>query len=213
MPEQAVTFPSGDLRLEGYLSRPEAGAAPGGVVVCHPHPSYGGEMSNPVVTTICHAVAAAGLATLRFNFRGTRCSTGTHSGGRLEPDDVRAAIAFLMETTGLSSGRIGVAGYSFGAMMALIAAATDERVAALATVSPVFRMFPVENLGGLSKPLLIVSGEEDSYVPTRDLRDLADRAPNTIELHIIPDEDHFWWNALADVGRLTGDFFRRYLGT
>ena len=40
---RALTFASGDLTLEGSLHLPATTPAPG-VVVCHPHPQYGGDM-------------------------------------------------------------------------------------------------------------------------------------------------------------------------
>lgn len=211
MSEVAVTFPVGDLTLEGYLSRPEGAQAPAGVVVCHPHPSYGGDMNSHVVTTICRSAAAIGLATLRFNFRGTGRSSGVHSGGRLEPEDVRAAVDFLLDQAGLAPGKVGLAGYSFGSIMALLAGVPDDRVAALATISPPIGMRPIPDLATLAKPLLIVSGEDDSVAAAGDLRDLAARYPDRIELHLIEDEDHFWWNSVGEVGRLTSEYFGKYL--
>jgi alpha/beta superfamily hydrolase len=211
MVEEAVTIPFGDFTLEGYLGRPEGGPASGGVVVCHPHPSYGGDMNSHVVTTICRSAAAAGLAALRFNFRGTGRSGGVHSGGRLEHEDVQAAVDFLIDRAQLAPGTVGVAGYSFGSIMALVAGVPDDRVAALAAISPPIGMRPIPNLATLTKPLLIVSGENDSVAPADDLQDIGACYPDRIELHVIEDEDHFWWNSVGDVGRLTGEFFKKYL--
>ena len=41
----------------------------GGVVVCHPHPAYGGNRFNNVVEVLFAALPAAGFAALRFDFR------------------------------------------------------------------------------------------------------------------------------------------------
>src|SRR6185312_12617620 len=53
----------------------------GVAVVCHPQPEQGGTMHNKVVTMAERALRESGLDTLRFNFRGTGNSTGTHDGG------------------------------------------------------------------------------------------------------------------------------------
>jgi hypothetical protein len=119
IPERPVTIPvSGGLTLEGALSLPPG--APAGVVVCHPHPRFGGDMDSHVVVTAVEACAGQGLATLRFNFRGVAESGGGWDEGRGERDDVRAALAHLR---GLGLGGIGIAGFSFGAGPALLAAA------------------------------------------------------------------------------------------
>ncbi len=44
--ETHLEISCGPLRLEGALARPGAGAARGGVVICHPHPGFGGTMDN-----------------------------------------------------------------------------------------------------------------------------------------------------------------------
>jgi alpha/beta superfamily hydrolase len=55
--EEEVLIPGNGIRLEGLLSIHEALPFRGGVIVCHPHPQYGGDMDNAVVVT---AVGAAG---------------------------------------------------------------------------------------------------------------------------------------------------------
>src|SRR5271163_2662156 len=99
MQEVQVTFRSGDLTLEGLLANP-GGNAPA-VVVCHPHPLYGGSMYNNVVDAVLAAMWQAGYATLRFNFRGVGASDGEHDGGPGEVDDAVAAMAFLLAQPGV----------------------------------------------------------------------------------------------------------------
>ena len=53
MQEETVFFESGGLRLHGMLSQAPSAAA--GVVICHPHPMYGGTMDNNVVMAIAQA--------------------------------------------------------------------------------------------------------------------------------------------------------------
>lgn len=93
--EEKVCFRSGDFELEGLF---ESGHTARGVVITHPHPLYGGDMHNPVVETIRRAYRMKGVATLRFNFRGTGESEGQHDNGVGEQDDVLAALSFLMES-------------------------------------------------------------------------------------------------------------------
>ena len=83
---------------------------------------YGGDMRNYVVATLCEAAVAQGLVALRFNFRGVGASQGTHEQGRGERSDVAAALAYLRSLPEIDSGRVGLAGYSFGAAMAATSA-------------------------------------------------------------------------------------------
>jgi alpha/beta superfamily hydrolase len=91
--EREVTFPSGALTLEGtyYTAGDEEPRA--GVVVCHPHPQYGGDMRNVVVSTVVRGALDAGLGALVFNFRGVGESEGAFDGGAGEREDVLAALA------------------------------------------------------------------------------------------------------------------------
>src|SRR3954452_13163726 len=65
----------------------------GVVVVCHPHPQFGGTMDNKVVITIARAAVGAGWRAVRFNFRGIGASAGAWDDGRGEVDDALAVAA------------------------------------------------------------------------------------------------------------------------
>ncbi len=71
-----TTFPVGDIILEGELYRPEGPEPFPGVIVCHPHPLYGGNMLNNVVTAICQVLAGCSIVAFSFNFRGMGNSVG-----------------------------------------------------------------------------------------------------------------------------------------
>ena len=66
-------------------------------VVCHPHPRYGGTMDNKVVTVTARALQEAGIATVRFNFRGVGTSAGAFDDGRGETDDALAVADWASE--------------------------------------------------------------------------------------------------------------------
>jgi len=119
-----LTGPAG--RLEAVLNE-GAPDAPFAALICHPHPKGGGTMHNKVVY---HAMKvmndpAWGLAlpVLRFNFRGTGLSQGIHD-GKVESEDVLAAMGWLENEYKLP---LVVAGFSFGAAMALKATTQSRR--------------------------------------------------------------------------------------
>lgn len=103
-----------DIALEGLLEIPDPCPKNEAAVVAHPHPLYGGTMNNAVVYHLRAAFLEAGIAALRFNFRGVEQSTGTHSGGRGELDDVRGAADLLVRK---GFRPLAFSGFSFGSLM------------------------------------------------------------------------------------------------
>lgn len=201
MSESRITFPCGDLKLEGLLTLPEGGAPGAAAVVCHPHPMYGGSMYNNVVEAVLQALWRRQFATLRFNFRGVGDSEGEYDGGEGELDDVREAVAFLAGKAGVKS--VVLAGYSFGASVSLRAGLTDPAVDRLVLVA-----LPVAGLTGpsdsTSKPVLLVSGDRDSYSPLEPLRTLAGKLGSRARLEILAGADHFFGGYEARLSALIG---------
>ena len=189
MSESKVVFPSGELKLEGLIALPERDAA-GAAVVCHPHPMYGGSMHNNVVEAILDALWRRGFATLRFNFRGVEGSEGEYDGGEGEVDDARAAARFLAEKAGAKS--VTLAGYSFGASMALRAGLVDPTVSNVIAVALPVGVMNIEAGESASKPVLLVSGDHDSYSPLEPLRSFAAQLGSGARLEIVPGADHFF---------------------
>lgn len=186
---QRVTFAVDGLMLEGVLHDPQASLAAPGAVACHPHPLYGGDMYNSVVVTVCEALAAAGIAALRFNFRGTGRNAGSHGGGLGERDDVRAALDFLAANDEVDAKRLFLAGYSFGATVAL--ATGYEGLSALAAISPPLGGESARMLS-LACPALLVFGERDSVAPVENLERLGIQLPEGSRVVVVPGADHFW---------------------
>jgi len=180
--------------LEATLTLPAGASA--GVVVCHPHPLHGGDMDSPVVLAISRACAAAGLAALRFNFRGVGASDGAWDEGRGEQDDVRAALDHLQARLP-ATGRLALAGYSFGAMMAAAVAGAGRPLAGLALVAPPLGMRPWQppTTLAVAGPLLLVAGDADQYCPAGALTALGQALPKPT-ITILDGVDHFFFGGL-----------------
>ena len=202
---QQVTFPSNGLTLEGVVHRPAGASLYPAVVVCHPHPLYGGDMGSSVVVAICEGLGAEGIGALRFNFRGVGGSEGSFGGGSEERGDVRAALDYLEGEPGVDGGRIGLAGYSFGALVAL--AAVDERVRGLAAVSPPLAM---QDFSGreVRCPSLFVFGGEDAVAPAERLREISPALLGEQRAVVVPGADHFWWGQEEVLVKEVVAFFR-----
>jgi len=201
-----VTFASGVLTLEGALNLPERTPAPG-IVVCHPHPMYGGDMHNNVVDAVCQTAAADGIVALRFNFRGAGGSEGTYDNGVGEQDDVGAALAYLRELPEVDGARVALAGYSFGAAIAL--QAVDERLNAFIAVSLPTTM-PLKDVR-VACPALFISGDEDEYSDAGELTRLVRGLGSKAELKLLPGLGHFWFGVERDLQAIISPFLRAHL--
>lgn len=200
---------AGGPSLEARLALPEAPA--GGIVVCHPHPLYGGDMDNPVVVRAAEVSGALGAATLRFNFRGVGRSTGVHDEGRGERADVEAALDHLAGLIG--AGPLLLAGYSFGAAMAASVAAQRRTLAGLALIAPPLAMheLPLPALAALAGPVLVVAGTADEYCPPVCLERLRATAPRAT-VRTIEGADHFFFGKLFPLGETICAWAREALG-
>ena len=209
--------------LDAVLELPAGGAGPlGCVVVCHPHPLYGGDRESSVVVALRDGALAAGLATLRFDFRGVGASGGAHDEGRGERDDARAALAAAAAQPEIDAGRVALAGYSFGGgvaagVVADAIAAGEAGPPALALVAS--SLPPADEvragLVGYAGPLLLACGERDSFASPEALAALAaERAPAgaVTETLVAPGADHFWLGSERLLAERAGAFFAGALG-
>jgi alpha/beta superfamily hydrolase len=207
MREARVTFSSGKLRLEGIASIPEGEGPFLAVVVCHPHPLYGGDMYNNVVSVVSVALVQASIVALRFNFRGVGGSQGEYGGGVGEQEDVAAAIEYLTTLEGVDAGRIGLAGYSAGAGFGIPVACSDKRVKALAAISAPLSMFDFECLQSCDKPKILICGERDDFTPAARFVEFCQGLPDPKEYGTIAGADHFWWGHDSEVADKVATFF------
>jgi alpha/beta superfamily hydrolase len=204
--ETPVTFPSGDATLEGRLTVRTPGAA--AVVICHPHPGYGGSMENNVVYAVRDAVTGLGLTALIFNFRGVGKSTGSSTGELTDARDVRAAVDFIAARSDLKPEAIYLVGYSYGAWVGIYHAISDARVKAWVAISPPTGMFDFSFFAESPVPKLIVCGNADDFVATDELKRIYERLAEPKRLATIKGADHFYWGQESAVTKEVEYFFK-----
>jgi len=190
-------------RLEALLNE-AAPAAPFAALVCHPHPLGKGTLHNKVVYHAMKVLNAPewgfALPVLRFNFRGTGLSEGTHD-GKAEVGDVLAAIDWLQNEF---KRPVIVAGFSFGAAMALLACCgltpPSSPIKALVAlglpISAEGHIYRYSFLSGCRLPKLFLSGDRDQYAPGAELKHVADAAADPKKLVLISGADHFFTGQL-----------------
>jgi alpha/beta superfamily hydrolase len=204
-----VDMPCQDFTLEGIFSLPEGGGPYGLVVVCHPHPLYGGNMYNNVVHGVCEKLGKKKLAWLKFNFREVGESGGKFGGGIGEREDVKAAISFGESHPKINPELTGLCGYSFGSSVAFSVAGEDPRVKAVAGISPFVQ--PETLLDHYTRPKLFTCGSRDGFVDVKALEQLVRRLPEPKELAVYPGADHFWAGEEEPMAEKVSRFFAHNL--
>lgn len=205
--EDALRIPVADFTLDARMAIPPD--ATSGVVICHPHPQYGGSMENDLVVTVAEALRMRGHATLRFDFRGVGASGGAYDDGQGEVDDVRAAAAALRQR--LDVPRVALVGYSFGSVMALRAGVGEpDATTGVVAIAPPVRMIGLDFLAGFPVPLAFVTGDRDQFCPLATIESVRERFAPASTLSLVPGADHFFGGHLdalaARVAELVSDF-------
>lgn len=194
--EEKIQFRSTDLLLEGLFEKKSNKRA---VVVLHPHPLYGGEMSNPVVESLVTAYGRKGWSTLRFNFRGVGRSQGSYDNGEGERRDVLAAIKYLL-AQGLDA--IHLAGYSFGSWVQAGISQLPEQVLAQIMVSPPIALLPLPEDLSVPRLRLVVIGEDDEFAPVQLVQEALKVWNSAADLEVISQADHFYFGCFRELERL-----------
>ena len=191
--------------LAADITRPDLGAPVAGVVVCHPHPAYGGTRESHIVRALVQAFVERGMAALAFDFRGAGESQGDIEGSTAEWGDVTRALDSLEDA--LPPGTpLALAGYSFGAWCACNVAAGDPRVRAVALVAPGASM--PATLDG--RPIAIAHPENDHITEPQVLADWLSSIGGG-ELVVIHGADHSLRDRAGEVSDYLGDFLARVL--
>lgn len=189
----AVHFETSDgVGINGDLAIPESPV--GAAIVCHPHPQFGGNRFNPVVTTLHNTLADLGVASLRFDFRAQ------FDDGRGELLDAEAALAFIRDR--VPGVPIFALGYSFGALIVL---ELDADVRGKVLVAPPLTMS--DNLSTPAGEVLVLAPTDDQFTQVEHAQNIVANWPHA-DFHEIQDADHF---LAADAVTTVADFAETWI--
>jgi uncharacterized protein len=202
----ALNGPAGTLELLSHWPDGEPRAIV--AIVCHPHPLHGGTMHNKVVTMVERALSELGLKTVRFNFRGVGGSTGAFDDGIGETDDLFAVLEWVQRA--LPQHELVLAGFSFGAYVALRAAQV-LKLKQLISIAPPVDRFGFRDLKQPACPWLIVQGEADEVVEPDHVFRWAEALKPPAQLVRMPDTSHFFHRKLMDLRGVIKNSLKRSL--
>ena len=201
--------PAGQLEAQiefPELPRPDSPAA----IICHPHPPDGGTMQNKVVTTLAKAFTESGYISLRFNFRGVGHSEGSYDHGAGELADCLAVMDWLRQARPEAS--VALAGFSFGAWVALKAGAVAAPKLMVSIAPPVgFRDFSA--ITRPACPWLAVQGMQDEVVDAGSILAWLDQEPPRPETVVMEQAGHFFHGQLVPLRAHVRAFLQRQART
>jgi len=167
------------------------------VIICHPHPLYGGTMNNKVVTTLARTFYEMNLWTLRFNFRGIGKSEGGYGEAVGEIEDLQAVLVWVKKQ--FPEYQIWLAGFSFGAYIAAQVAAKDQDIRQLISIAPPVNHFNFQDTQTVSCPWLLIMGEEDEVVPVDEVKAWLKASKIPIQSIFLPNTTHFFHGKLIEL--------------
>ena len=168
------------------------------LIICHPHPQFGGSMDNKVVTTLGKSYLDAGINVIRFNYRGVGESEGHYGDISGEVEDGLAVFKWL--TDNHSVERLFLAGFSFGSYIAakLAKDLTDTGITIphLLMVAPSVENSPFSQATPLAVPCTVIMGRKDEIVPYNSVENWVHEQSPLVQFIELPEATHFFHGQL-----------------
>ena len=195
-----IDGPCGQLEAM-FLEVPDAR---GVALICHPNPVQGGSMLNKVVSTLQRTARDAGLATLRFNYRGVGASAGTHDMASGEIDDAEAVARWLR--TQYPHLPLTLLGFSFGGFVAASLGGRLENqgveLVQLFMVAPAVTRLTADTQLPQQCPLTLIQPEDDEVISPQAVYDWSAAQERPHELLKVAECGHFFHGKLTDLKAL-----------
>jgi len=160
-------------------------------------------MHNKVAHTLARAFVRLNFTALRFNFRGTGKSEGEYDEGAGELLDAIAVVHWMRERCpGLP---LWLAGFSFGAAIA-IRAAIETEPDGLISVAPAAFRFAADMESQPACPWLIVHADQDELINIDESVEWFNQLDPGPELIVFPDTTHFFHGKLVKLRQAVEEF-------
>ena len=188
---ESIAGPAG--RIECAIDVP-TGPPRGVAVICHPHPQFGGTMTNKVVQTLARGFVQLGWRSVRFNFRGVGGSEGAWDEGRGEIEDAQAVLVHY-RAADVGRNACVLAGFSFGGFVAAELAhrlPAGHKPESLVLVGPSTEK---QHVPAVPADTVVIHGESDEVVPLAATLDWA--RPQGLPVIVFPGVGHFFHGQLG----------------
>ena len=158
-------------------------------IICHPHPLYGGSLSNKVVHILAETFNAMGLLSVSFNFRGVGRSEGRFDNGIGETADLMAVVDWFRGR--YPEAPLWLAGFSFGSF---VAARAHRQVQAerLLLVAPPVKLFDFGQLPEVQRPWMVIQGGRDEITEPQAVSAWVHSRRCRPDYRWMADADHFF---------------------
>jgi alpha/beta superfamily hydrolase len=198
LPTKKIFIANDEIKLEAEIFQTDLGKNKPITLICHPHPQYGGNMYNNVVSGVFNKLIENNFSCLRFNFRGVGSSTGSHSNGTGESSDVQACIDHVIKE---GYERIVLCGYSYGAAIGCSEVNYSDKVIGFVSIAfPWGFMGYYKQKSQTSKPKLFIQGYRDDIAHYSQFQENYESYSDPKRSFIL-DTDHFYGGCEEQVGK------------
>jgi hypothetical protein len=184
-----ITLKYGDKSLQATLHGDDLAC---GVVLCPPHPMYGGNRKDVRLTTIAHELAKANISALCVDYE-------RYTGGREEVEDILSALSYMKERV----NGLGLVGYSYGAVVASNAVSMLLEIEGLVLISPLKKVNGLRLKPNLACPKLLIYGLHDPFIAS----DIDEICSNFEGQKLTLETDHFYLGYEEVIARAVREFF------
>ncbi|HAT21395.1 MAG: dienelactone hydrolase family protein [Dehalococcoidia bacterium] len=209
--KELTTLSTGTSELESLLETPNQVKRPPCVILCHPHPQYGGNMFDGLINQISSYLLSNEIATLRFNQRGVGMSSGESGDGTNEMIDTEAVVNLISSNPKIDGSRLGIIGYSFGAWMALESSLRTNLIKSLVSIACPQNKFAQYGTVQITQPKLLILGDRDHDFTLGQFKFLANRMSEPKRTEVVTGADHFFREHRDLVGKLSCEFIKETL--
>ena len=168
-----------------------------GVVLCPPHPLYGGSRNDTRIVRVAKELASNNISALCIDY-------GSYGEGVKEVQSVLDAITLMRRRV----SSLSLLGYSFGAVVASNAAVQAE-IDGFVAMSILRKVNGIKADLNFGCPKLFVHGKRDNVAPYSEFENLYIEARGRKE-KLVLDTDHFYMENYPTIIDLASKHIRRF---